>query len=77
MQLIHGIPNDLQNLLKYFSGTTIFAFTGLFVLLVAASVSPTRADLYLSDSELLILKSALLAGTSSLLNYHKLPVASE
>ena len=52
-------------------------FTELFVLLTAFSVSPTRADFSLNDLELSILKSALLAGTSSVLNYHKLSYVSQ
>ena len=65
-------------LLKYFNGTTIFAsFTGLLVLPTAFAVFPKRAALYLNDGELLIVKSALSAGTSSLLNSHKLPDVSE
>ena len=61
-------------LFKYFNGTTIFVFfKELFVLLTASAVFPTRAALYLNDLELSILKSVLLAGTSSLLNCHKLP----
>ena len=48
-------------------------FTELFVLLTASAVFPTRAALYLNNLELSILKSALLAETSSLLNCHKLP----
>ena len=47
-------------------------FTELFVLLTAFAVFPTRASLYLNDWELLIVKSALLSGTSSLLNCHEL-----
>ena len=50
LQLINAISNDLQKLLKYFNGTTIFAsFTELFVLLTAFFVFPTRAALYLND----------------------------
>ena len=43
----------------------------LFVLATAHVALPTRAALYLNDWELSIVKLALLAGTSSLLNYHK------
>ena len=72
------ISNDLQKLLKYFNGTTIFvSFTELFVLATAFAVSRKRAALYLNDRELSIVKSALPAGTSSLLNCHKLPDVSE
>ena len=47
------------------------SFTKLFSLLWFA-IFPARAALYLKDLELSILKSALLAGTSYPLNYHKL-----
>ena len=77
LQFINGISNDLQNLLKYFNGTTIFvSFTKLFPLLWF-SVLPARAAFYLKDSELSIVKSAIFAGTSSLLYCHKLPDVSE
>ena len=42
LQLINGISNDLQKLLKYFSGTAIFT-PFLFVM---------KLDLYLNDDEL-------------------------
>ena len=45
-------------------------------LLTASSAFPTRAALYLNDCELSTVKSLLLVGTSSLLNYHKLPDVS-
>ena len=78
MQLINSIYNDLQKLLKYFNGTTIFVFfTELFILLTTPAVFPTRAALCLIDLELPILKSALLAGTSLFLNCHELPDLSE
>ena len=49
-QLINGISSDLQKLLKYFNGTTVFVFfTELFVLLTTFAVVPKRADLYLND----------------------------
>ena len=49
LQFINGISNDFQNLLKYYSGTFIFAsFTELFVLLTTPFVFPTRAALYLA-----------------------------
>ena len=67
-----------KKLLKYFNGTTISAsFTELFLLLTAPAVFPKRAAFYLNDWELLIVKAALSAGTSSLLNCHKLPDVSE
>ena len=51
----------------------LWFFTELFVLLTVSAVSPTRAALYLTDLELLIVKLSLLAGTSSLLNCYKPP----
>ena len=78
MELIDCISNNLQKLLKHFSGATVFVLcTELFVLLTVSDAFPTRAALYLNHLELSILKSALLAGTSSLINCHKLPDASE
>ena len=78
MQSINGISNDLQKLLRYFNGTKISAFfTELFVLLTASAVFSTRAALYLNDWELSAVKSALLFGTSCLLNCHKLPDVTE
>ena len=53
------------------------SFTELFTLLTAFAAFPKRAALYLNDRELSIVKSTLLSGTSSLLNYHKLPDVSE
>ena len=41
------------------------------------AVFPTGGALYLKDSELSIVKSALLTGTLSLLKCHKLPDVSE
>ena len=74
LQLIHGISNDLQKFLRCFNETIVFAFfTELFVLLTVSAAFPAGAALYLNDLELSILKSALLTGTSSLLNCHKLP----
>ena len=65
-------------MLRYFYGTTIFVFFAeLFVSLTASTGLPTRAALYLNDWELSALKLASLAGTSSPLNYHKLPDVSE
>ena len=51
-------------------------FTKLFGL-TYSDVFPTRAALYLNDWELLPLTLTLLAGVSSLLNYHKLLCVSE
>ena len=74
MQLINSISNDHQKLLRYFNGTTIFMlFTELSALLTTFAVFPTRATLYLNDSKVSIIKSALLLGISFLLNCHKLP----
>ena len=52
-------------------------FTELFVSATTPVVFPTRAALYLKGSELIIVKSPLSNGTSSLLTYHKLPDVSE
>ena len=47
---IDSISINLQKLLKYFNGTTIFVFfRKLFVLLTASDVFPTRTALYLDD----------------------------
>ena len=52
LQLINGISSNLQNLLKYFNGKTIFvSFTKLFPPATPA-VFPTGAPFYLNDSEL-------------------------
>ena len=45
-------------------------FTEFFVLFRASSVFSTRADLYLNNWELSVVKSALLFGASSLLKCH-------
>ena len=81
LQLINAI-NDLQELLKYFNGTTTFIFFTKLFSPAASAVFPTRAALYLNDLELkkLLLptvKSALLAGGSSVLKCHKHPGVSE
>ena len=75
LQLINGISNDLQKLLKYFNGTAIFTFS-FFLFAPSASVSPIILDFYLNDDELLTVKSAF-PSISSLLNCHKLPEVSE
>ena len=50
LQLINGIDNVLQKLLKYFSGTAIFTF--LNTTLPSTIVdSPMKLDLYLNDDE--------------------------
>ena len=56
LQLINGISNDLQKLLKYFNGTAIFIpfFIPLF------PVSPIRVALCLNEGALPLLTSALL-----------------
>ena len=53
LQLINGISNDLQKLLKYFNGTAIF--TPFF--LPPFGMVPIRFDLYLKDDELSVLTS--------------------
>ena len=78
LQLINDISKDLQRLLKYFGGTTIF--TSFFIPIF--SVWPIRFDLYLNDDELFgIWLSSTAKSTfpsiSSLLNCHKLPEVSE
>ena len=52
-------------------------FTDLFVFSTASAVFPTRTALYSNDLELQILKSTILPGTWSLLNYHKFPNVPE
>ena len=68
---------DLQKLLKYFNGITIFVFFIKIFSLLSSSVFATRATLYLNDWESLIVKSALLTEGSFLLSCHKLPDVSE
>ena len=53
LQLINGISNDLQKLLKYFNGTAIF--TPYF--LPPFGMVSIRFDLYLKDDELSVLTS--------------------
>ena len=78
--MISGISNDLQKLLKYFSGRTIFTFS-FFLFAPFALVLPIRFYLYLNDEEfsaLILIEAPLLSiGCSSLLNCHKLPEVSE
>ena len=80
IQLISGISNDLQKLLKYFSGTTIFTFS-FFLFAPSALVLPINFDLYLNDEEfsaVISIKVPLLSiGCSFLLNCHKLLDVSE
>ena len=72
LQLINGISNNLQKLLKYFSGTAIFT----------PFLPVIELDLYLNDDELFgmwlssTVKSLSLP-ISSLLNCYKLPEVSE
>ena len=61
-QLINGISNDLQKLLKYFSGTAIF--TPFFVPLF--SVAPITLAFYSNEGALLLLVTSALLTTSSL-----------
>ena len=68
LQLINGISNDLQKLLKYFSGTAIFT---LFLFVI-------RLALYLYDEEsfrtwLASMIKSTVPSISSLLNCHELP----
>ena len=75
--MISDISNNLQKLFRYFDGTIFFVFfTELFVLIITSAVFPTRAALYLNNWELSAVKAALSTGSSSHLNYHKLPVVS-
>ena len=69
LQLINGISNNLQKLLKYFNGMAIFTPFPLVM----------RLDLYLYDGELFgiwVLASTIKStfpSISSLLNCHELP----
>ena len=56
LQLINGISNDLQKLLKYFNGIAIFT-PSFFLFAPSASVLPIKLDLYLNDDELSTVKS--------------------
>ena len=47
LQLISGISNDLQKLLKYFIGTTIFT-PSFFLFAPSATASTIRLALYLN-----------------------------
>ena len=73
MQLINGISNDLQKLLKYFNGTAIF--TPLFVPLFP--VLPIRLVLYLNEEALLSLVTSALSTLSSLLKFYEPPEVSD
>ena len=69
-----------KKLLKYFSGTTIFA-PSFLLFASSATVSPIQFDLYLNDEgfyAVRLIEAPLLSiGCSSLLNRHKLPEVSE
>ena len=56
LQILKGITSDLQKILKYFNGATIFT-PWIFPF---ASVLPIRPDLYLNDEELAVVIPALL-----------------
>ena len=76
LQLINGISNDLQKLLKYFNGTAIFApfFIPPFRMV------PIKFYLYLKDQlyVLTLERFPLFSfGCLSLLNCYKLPEVSE
>ena len=60
LQLINGISNDLQILLKYFNGTAISEFITVSFAPSAATL-PIRLDLYLNDEELSAFTLALLS----------------
>ena len=47
--LINGISSDIQKLLKYFNGTTIFVFSTKLFLLLTWVVFPTGVALYVND----------------------------
>ena len=53
LQLINGASKDLQKLLEYFSGTTIFTFLNTLPFLIVAD-SPMKLDLYLKYVELAV-----------------------
>ena len=73
LQLINGISNDLQKLLKYFNGTAIF--TPFHV--PSFPALPIRLAIYLNKGALLSLVTFVLLSSSSLLKSHKLPEVSE
>ena len=77
LKLINSIFSNLQKILQYFNGTTIFCVVYRTICVInSIFIFPTRAALYLNDWELSIVKTALLTGTSSLLNCRKLPDVS-
>ena len=66
LQLIEGISNDLQNLLKYLNGTRISESLKKVFSIIMMFYFSYKCCFVFNDWELLILKSALLAETSSL-----------
>ena len=80
LQLINGISNEFQKLLKYFVGTAIFTFSNT-LLLSTVVYSPKKFDLYLKDVELFVKTStgfpASFKVDPSLLNWHKIPDVSQ
>ena len=68
LQLINGISNDLQKLLKYFSGTAVFTF--LNTPLSSAVSGLKKLDSYLKDVELSVVTlsgfPSFVTGDSSL-----------
>ena len=77
LQLIKGTSNDLQKLLIYFSGTTIYAFINT----PSSAGLPKILDLYLNDVELIVETLSefpeFATRHSSFLNCHKLAEAFE
>ena len=73
LQLINGISNDLQKLLKYFNGAATFIsfFLPLF------PVSPIRLAFCLNEGALSSLLTSALLIISSLLKYYKLSEVEE
>lgn len=80
LQLMKGISSDRQKLLKYLSGTAIFAPFNTS-LLPAAAGFPKMRHLYLNDIDLsevrLLGFPSLVMGNSYLLDCHKLPDMSK
>ena len=74
LQLINGVSNDLQKLLKYFRGKAFFI---LFFVVPFISVLPIRFALYLNELALLSLVTSALSTISFLLESRKLPEVSE
>ena len=75
LQLINGVSNDLQKLLKYFRGKAIFIL--FFFVVPFISVLPIRFALYLNELALLSLVTSALSTISFLLKSRKLPEVSE